>query len=158
MAGAPAASGRVQDRSRSSEELPRLVERWPRKRVHLLSRAVTCAVVAGSLGSLLYTPQAAWAYTLDVLCRTYLVFAGAVMAHEGTHGLLGRTRAANLWWARLALLPSMVPYTNFRRTHLLHHRFTNLEDKIPITSSNPGATGNCLCGRSECRTTGSSGY
>ena len=53
------------------------------------------------------------------------------MAHEGTHGLLGRTRAANLWWARLALLPSMVPYTNFRRTHLLHHRFTNLEDKDP---------------------------
>ena len=25
----------------------------------------------------------------------------------------------------------MVPYTNFRRTHLLHHRFTNLEDKDP---------------------------
>ena len=33
--------------------------------------------------------------------------------------------------ARLALLPSMVPYTNFRRTHLLHHRFTNLGDKDP---------------------------
>ncbi len=131
MAGAPAASGRRPDRNHSGEELPRLVERWPLKRVHWLSRAVTCAVVASSLGSLLYTPQGVWAWTLDVLFRTYLVFAGTVMAHEGTHGLLGRTVAANLWWARLALLPSMVPYTNFRRTHLLHHRFTNLEDKDP---------------------------
>ena len=131
MAGAPATSGRRPDRNHSGEELPRLVERWPLKRVHWLSRAVTCAVVASSLGSLLYTPQGVWAWTLDVLFRTYLVFAGTVMAHEGTHGLLGRTRAANLWWARFALLPSMVPYTNFRRTHLLHHRFTNLEDKDP---------------------------
>lgn len=130
-AGRTAGSVRTADPHQSGEELPRLVERWPRTRVHLLSRSVTCAVVAGSLGSLFYTPDGAWAYTLDVVCRTYLVFAGTVMAHEGIHGLLGRTQAANLWWARLALLPSMVPYTNFRKTHLLHHRFTNLEDKDP---------------------------
>jgi len=88
-------------------------------------------IVACALGSLLYTPQSLAAYALDVLCRTYLVFLGTVMAHEGTHGLLGRTGTSNSWWARLALLPSMVPYTNFRRTHLLHHRFTNLGDRDP---------------------------
>ena len=132
MAGVPAGSGRRNpDRNRSGDELSSVFERWPLERVHLLNRAVTCAVVAGSLGSLLYTPHGAWAWTLDVLFRTYLVFAGTVMAHEGIHGLLGRTRPANRWWARIALLPSMVPYTNFRRTHLLHHRFTNLEDKDP---------------------------
>jgi len=108
-----------------------LLNRWPRKRIHLLSRTVICLTVAGSLGSLFLTPQDGWTYTLDVLLRTYLVFAGTVMAHEGTHGLLGRSKAANLWWGRLALLPSMVPYTNFRRTHLLHHRYTNLGDKDP---------------------------
>lgn len=105
--------------------------RWPRTHIHLLSRTAICVIVALSLGSLFFTPQHTVAYTLDVLCRTYLVFLGTVMAHEGTHGLLGRTKAANLWWARLALIPSMVPYTNFRRTHLLHHRFTNQEGGDP---------------------------
>jgi ring-1,2-phenylacetyl-CoA epoxidase subunit PaaE len=112
-------------------EVSTAARRWPRKRVHLLSRTAICVIVACALGSLLYTPEHLVAYILDVLCRTYLVFLGTVMAHEGTHGLLGRTKAANLWWARLALVPSMVPYTNFRRTHLLHHRFTNLEDEDP---------------------------
>jgi len=128
--GAPIAKGRVPERG-GPGEFPTAFERWPRARIHLLSRVVICVVVACSLGSLLYTPQGLWAYTLDVLCRTYLVFVGTVMAHEGTHGLLGGTKTANHWWARIALLPSMVPYTNFRRTHLLHHRFTNLGDKDP---------------------------
>ncbi len=97
----------------------------------MLSRAVICVVVAAGLGSLLYVPRGVGAYTLDVLFRTYLVFVGTVMAHEGVHGLLGHTKIANRWWARLALLPSMVPYTNFHKTHLLHHRFTNLEDNDP---------------------------
>jgi fatty acid desaturase len=67
----------------------------------------------------------------DILLRTYLVFAGTVMAHEGVHGHLGRTRAANFWWGRIALLPSMVPFTNFRRTHQLHHTYTNIPDQDP---------------------------
>lgn len=112
-------------------EAVNLQTRLPPRRVHLLSRTVICVVVAASLGSLLYAPTGLAAYTLDVLGRTYLMFLGTVMAHEGVHGLLGRTRAANLWWSRLALVPSMVPYTNFRKTHLLHHRYTNLGDQDP---------------------------
>ena len=99
--------------------------------MHLWSRCVICAVVAGSLGSLLIVPSNSWAYAADVLLRSYLAFVGTVMAHEGTHGLLGRTRAANLWWGRLALVPCMVPFTNFRKTHLLHHRFTNEGSQDP---------------------------
>jgi len=105
--------------------------RWTRERIYLLSHLVICAVVATSMGSLLLVPQSVSSYALDVLARTYLIFLGTVMAHEGSHGLLGRTRNANLWWGRLALLPSMVPYTNFRKTHLLHHRHTNLAQADP---------------------------
>jgi len=54
-----------------------------------------------------------------------------VMAHESVHGHLGRTKAANFWWGRIALLPSMVPFTNFRKTHQLHHAHTNLPDLDP---------------------------
>ncbi len=99
--------------------------------MYLLSRGAICAVVVGSLGSLFVLPANGWAYVVDVLVRSYLAFVGTVMAHEGVHGLLGRTPTANLWWGRLALIPCMVPYTNFRKTHLLHHRYTNEDGRDP---------------------------
>jgi beta-carotene hydroxylase len=68
---------------------------------------------------------------LDVLLRTYLIFIGTVMAHESVHGHLGRSRSTNFWWGRIALLPSMVPFTNFRRTHQLHHAHTNDPENDP---------------------------
>ncbi len=83
------------------------------------------------MGGLFLVPTSGWLYAIDILVRTWLVFLGTVMAHEGSHGHLGRSRAANLWWGRVALVPSMVPYANFRKTHLDHHRYTNLEDRDP---------------------------
>ena len=101
------------------------IRRWPIRRVHLLSRGVIVAVLGLSFAGLLITP-ATWAgWTLDILLRSWLAFIGTVMAHEGVHGLLGRSRASNAFWGRLALLPSLVPFTNFRGTHLQHHRDTN---------------------------------
>jgi fatty acid desaturase len=83
------------------------------------------------MGTLFFQPRNIAFYVIDVLLRTYLIFIGTVMAHEGVHGHLGRTKAANFWWGRIALLPSMVPFTNFRKTHQLHHAFTNIPDKDP---------------------------
>ena len=140
-----------------AKDKPSEPHRWSRERVYLLSRLVVCAVAASSLGSLFLTPQSVWSYTLDVLVRTYLVFVGTVMAHEGSHGLLGRTRRANVWWGRLALLPSMVPYANFgERTYCIIATPT-LARRTRTTSSIPDGSGSCLCGLSECHITGSSG-
>ena len=102
-----------------------------RRRVHLLSRTIICIVVVGSLGSLLWSPPTILLYLLDISVRTYLVFLGTVMAHEGIHGHLGRTRRANFLWGRIALIPSLVPFTNFQRTHHLHHAHTNEPDRDP---------------------------
>ena len=105
--------------------------RWPARRVHLLSRTVILSLVALSFTGLLIVPATWWAWTLDVLLRSWLAFIGTVMAHEGVHGLLGRTRRTNDLWGRLALLPVLVPFTNFRGTHLRHHRHTNEPGKDP---------------------------
>ena len=99
--------------------------------IYRLSRSVICAVVVLSIGGFFWIPPTSVAYAIDILLRTYLIFLGTVMAHEGIHGLLGPTRATNFWWARVALLPSMVPFTNFRKTHQLHHIHTNIPDKDP---------------------------
>ena len=104
---------------------------WTRPRIFLLSRTIICAVVIISIGTLFLRPANLLQYTIDILLRTYLMFVGTVMAHEGVHGHLGRTRAANSFWGRLALLPTMVPYTNFRKTHHLHHAYTNIPDQDP---------------------------
>ena len=114
---------------------------WKRPRVYLLSRCVICFVVAASLGGLFFAPPNGWGYLADVLVRSYLAFVGTVMAHEGVHGLLGGTRSANLWWGRLALIPTMVPFTNFRKTHLLHHRYTNEAPRDPDHFVKPHADG-----------------
>ena len=105
--------------------------RWTCPQVYLLSRLVICAVVVASFGPLFLQPSNPFLYVIDVLFRTYVMFMGTVMAHEGTHGHLGRTKAANFSWGRLALLPSMVPFTNFRKTHRLHHAYTNIPGKDP---------------------------
>jgi fatty acid desaturase len=107
------------------------ISHWNRRQIFVLSRTVICAVVVLSLGSLFIPVTGIVSRVVDILLRSYLMFIGAVMAHESVHGHLARTRAGNFWWGRVALLPSMVPFTNFRRTHQLHHSFTNIPDKDP---------------------------
>jgi fatty acid desaturase len=102
-----------------------------RPQVYYLSRTVICVIVLLSIGSLFIPTSNVFLTIADIVLRTYLVFIGTVMAHEGVHGHLGRTRAANFWWGRIALLPSMVPFTNFRRTHQLHHAHTNVPEEDP---------------------------
>ncbi|HWN11168.1 MAG TPA: fatty acid desaturase [Pyrinomonadaceae bacterium] len=104
---------------------------WARPRVYLLNRSIICAVVLLSIGTLFLQPETLPQSVLDTLLRTYLMFLGTVMAHEGVHSHLGRTRAANFRWGRVALLPTMVPFTNFRKTHHLHHAYTNIPGKDP---------------------------
>jgi fatty acid desaturase len=89
--------------------------------VFFLSRANICVVCLLAVGSLFLPVNNNLHLVLDILVRTYLIFLATVKAHESVHGNLGRTRRANFWWGRIALLPSMVPFTNFRRTHQLHH-------------------------------------
>ena len=102
-----------------------------RPRIYLSSRFVICAVLVAALGPLFWRPPNAPLYVLDVLLRTWVTFLGTVMAHEGTHGHLGRTRAQNFFWGRLALIPTMVPFTNFYKTHHLHHAHTNEPEHDP---------------------------
>ncbi len=100
-------------------------------RIFWLSRVLTMAIVGAAIGTLFWTPSSALGWTLDVCLRGYLMFLGTVMAHEAVHGNLGKSRAQNLWWGRLALVPATVPFTNFRRTHMLHHAHTNEPDGDP---------------------------
>jgi beta-carotene hydroxylase len=113
-------------RNRSNQQI-----RLNRSRIHYLSRGIVGLVIVLSIGSLFIPTPNFPRLFLDVLLRTYLIFVGTVMAHESVHGHLGRTRSANFWWGRIALLPSMVPFTNFRRTHQLHHAHTNDPDNDP---------------------------
>src|SRR4030095_13661795 len=105
--------------------------RWTRGRIFYLSRAIICTALIASLGTLFIPISGLWLRSLDVILRTYFIFVGAVMAHESVHGHLARTRSGNFWWGRIALLPSMVPFTNFRRTHNLHHAHTNVPEDDP---------------------------
>ena len=102
-----------------------------RPQVYAISRTIVCVVIGAAVGTLFWTPGHLAVYAADVVLRAYLVFLGTVMAHEAVHGHLGGTRRANLWWGRVALLGSMVPFTNFRKTHQLHHAHTNEPDRDP---------------------------
>jgi len=102
-----------------------------RRQVYYLNRTLISIICVLAVGSLLIPVVNGVYRVVDILARTYLIFLGTVMAHESVHGHLGRTRRANFWWGRIALLPSMVPFTNFRRTHQLHHAFTNMPEKDP---------------------------
>src|ERR1044072_3429255 len=102
-----------------------------RPQIYYLSRTIICLAVLLSIGTLFIPLTSLLLLPVDILLRTYLMFIGTVMAHESVHGHLGRTKAANFWWGRVALLPSMVPFTNFRKTHQLHHAHTNIPELDP---------------------------
>ena len=95
------------------------------------SRGVTSVVVVAALGSYFFVPETAVGFIVDFLVRTYLMFVGGVMAHEAVHGNLASTKRANLWWGRLALLPSSAPYATFHMTHRFHHAHTNVAEDDP---------------------------
>lgn len=105
--------------------------RWPRPKVYFLSRAVCIAVFVLAIGSYFWQPVGALEWTIDILFRTWVTFIGMVMAHDGTHGHLGKSRRANTWWGRLALVPCTVPFWVFKKAHLQHHTHTNIPDKDP---------------------------
>ena len=96
-----------------------------------ISRLVTLIALGGAFTSYLYQPVGWIALAIDIAVRAYLHFVAAVMAHEAVHGHMGKTRRANDWWGRLALLPTTVPYVTFRKTHLHHHAATNIPARDP---------------------------
>jgi beta-carotene hydroxylase len=102
-----------------------------RPQIYGISRTIICLTLLLSIGTLFTPMSSLLLLPADILLRTYLIFVGTVMAHESVHGHLGRTRSANFWWGRIALLPSMVPFTNFRKTHQLHHAHTNIPELDP---------------------------
>ena len=102
-----------------------------RPQIYYLSRTIVCLAVFFAIGTLFIPLSTPLLMPLDIGLRTYLIFIGTVMAHESVHGHLGHTKRTNFWWGRIALLPSMVPFTNFRKTHQLHHAHTNLPDLDP---------------------------
>ena len=115
-----------------AEQSPKAaLRRWPARRVRLLSRGVILLAVGLNFGGLLLVPDTWIGWTADILLRSWLAFVCAVMAHEGVHGLLGASRRTNTLWGRIALLPLLVPYANFRATHLFHHRHTNEPARDP---------------------------
>lgn len=93
--------------------------------IYLASRIATILIVAGAVGPLFWQPVGALQWTFDLALRTWLMFLGTVMAHEAVHGQMGRSKRANSWWGRVALIPVAVPYANFRKTHRMHHAHTN---------------------------------
>jgi fatty acid desaturase len=107
------------------------------RRSIVIGRGLIVALNLACLGSLFWQPTGVLALAADVVLRAYLMFLGTVMAHEATHGHMGATRAVNFWWGRLALVPAGVPYTNFRKTHNLHHAHTNDPELDPDHFARP---------------------
>jgi len=102
-----------------------------RSRALLINRFITCATISLIFASYFWQPSGFALYVVDILIRAYLHFVAGIMAHESVHGHLGNTKAANMWWGRLALFPTTVPYMTFRKTHLHHHSFTNIPELDP---------------------------
>src|SRR5689334_8139052 len=98
---------RVPAENRPGDPMPRHAWR--------ISRAVICALLAITFAAVLWRPSTALGWIADVVLLAYVGFLGTVMAHEGSHGLLGKGGRANRFWGRLALLPVLVPFANFRR-------------------------------------------
>ncbi|MEW6493972.1 MAG: fatty acid desaturase [Cyanobacteriota bacterium] len=68
-----------------------------------------------------------WAFVLSLAVLNCILLTGmAVMAHEGIHRVLFKSRFWNdLWGGILSSLAGMLPFYANRQFHLLHHRYTH---------------------------------
>lgn len=68
-----------------------------------------------------------WAFVLGLALFNCILLTGiAVMAHEGIHRVLFKSRFWNdLWGGILSSLAGMLPFYANRQFHLLHHRYTH---------------------------------
>jgi beta-carotene hydroxylase len=105
--------------------------RFTREHSIWVSRFFIVLVLGSSLSSYFWTPQGPLEWAIDLALRTYLHFVAGALAHEGTHGHLGNSRAANDWWGRLAVTTALVPWITFKKTHLSHHAHTNVPGRDP---------------------------
>ena len=96
-----------------------------------INRTILLVAVASALAGYFWQPTHWIGFVLDVLVRTYAGFIAGAIAHEASHGHLGRSRSQNLWWGRIAMIPTTVPFVTFRKTHLQHHAATNIPDRDP---------------------------
>lgn len=95
-----------------------------------VNRLIILLILVGSTLQYFWIPTGLW-WGVDILIRTYVLFLCGVMGHEASHGCLGNTKIANIWWGRISFIPLAVPNVQFRITHRYHHSFTNEEGKDP---------------------------
>lgn len=96
-----------------------------------VSRIICLLLVISSTGLYFTKLDGFFDYFIEILIRAYILFLCGVMGHEGSHGNLGKNKAANEWWSRFVFIPIFVPNAPFRLTHRYHHAFTNIEGKDP---------------------------
>ena len=97
----------------------------------VINRITSSVAVALAMAGYFWQPIGGVHYALDILMRAYLSFVAGAMAHEAAHGHLGRSKSSNLWWGRVAMIPTTVPFLTFRKTHLRHHAATNVPEADP---------------------------
>lgn len=102
-----------------------------RHRAIAINRTIVLMAVSSALAGYFWQPTHWIGFVLDILVRTYAGFVAGAMAHEASHGHLGGSSSGNLWWGRLAMIPTTVPYVTFRKTHLQHHAATNIPEMDP---------------------------
>ena len=103
----------------------------PRSQGIVINRITASVAVILAMAGYFWQPIGGVQYALDILVRAYLSFVAGAMAHEAAHGHLGRSKSSNLWWGRLAMIPTTVPFLTFRKTHLRHHAATNVPEADP---------------------------
>lgn len=73
-----------------------------------------------------------WAKALLGVVNGMFIGIVFVVGHDAAHGSLTPSRWLNRLIGRLALFPSLHPYTSWTHTHNgLHHGFTNIKEKDP---------------------------
>lgn len=123
-------------------ELALSLERYPRARAIETVRALShvnpwrsTAIIAFNWGVIFFSAWAAytvgtwWAYVIAIPIIATRQQALGVLIHDGAHFLLYRNHTLNdLVSDALLAFPLSLSTTLYRRTHFLHHRFTNTQE------------------------------
>lgn len=68
-----------------------------------------------------YGGKSLWMMGGSVLVMGLAMNTLGILIHEGLHGLLARSKAANHFWSFLCGLPLLVSASAYRKTHIDHH-------------------------------------
>lgn len=104
---------------------------WQNRDIDATTSGLLLLMYGGLMGGAYLAINHIIPITIGTLLAVFFLNFSFTVWHEAVHGNVSRNKVLNNLVGVLGAIPSFIPFFQIRRTHLLHHAYTNNPEKDP---------------------------